>query len=120
MSEGLDCFGLVRHALYHQFNGPLLESFCGVFQKNSEGMDNGFNKSVGSFEHCPPQAGALACCFRKVATKDGFKDVFHHIGICIDAGNVMHTLAKHGCSVVPVRTFNRLSNKVEFYKYVAF
>tara|TARA_B110001454_G_scaffold54930_2_gene53742 strand:+ start:32529 stop:32954 length:426 start_codon:yes stop_codon:yes gene_type:complete len=123
VSEGLDCFGQFRHALHYQFGGPLLESFCGIFCTDESSMSTEFNAVVkddfGSFELCSPQAGAAACCFRKVVTDDGFKDVFYHIGICISSVEVMHTTSKHGYSVVPVRTFKRLSNKVEFYKYVA-
>lgn len=120
--SGLDCFGLVRHALHHQFEGPLLESFCGIFRADKEGMTEGFSKSVGSFELCSPQAGAIACCFHKTTfnnnqgTDSGY--VFHHIGICIDVANVMHTSSKHGYAVLPVRAFRRLASKVEFYKYI--
>jgi hypothetical protein len=120
--NGLDCFGQFRHALHYQFNGPLLESFCGIFRKDESQMTNEFNsvvkESSGSFELCSPQAGAAACCFRKVAQGDSLGYVFHHIGICIDATNVMHTSQKTGYSVMPVRAFKRLSSKVEFYKYV--
>jgi len=112
--SGLDCFGLARHALHYAFDGPLLNSFSGIFRADQSGMDDGFKDAAGLFELCAPQAGALACCFHK--TEQG--DVFHHIGICIDATNVMHTSAKHGYAVVPVRTFKRLANKVEFYRYV--
>jgi cell wall-associated NlpC family hydrolase len=116
--NGLDCFGLARHALHYAFGGPLLNSFGGIFRADQSGMNDGFNavvdKRSGSFELCGPQAGALACCFHKSVQGD----VFHHIGICIDAANVMHTSAKHGYAVVPVRTFKRLANKVEFYRYV--
>lgn len=112
-NAGLDCFGLVRHALHHQFNGPLLDSFTGVFRSDTDEMTHEFKGSVRGFELCAPQAGALACCFHK--TENG--DVFHHVGICIDETSVMHTSAKHGYSVVPVRVFKRLSGKVEFYVF---
>jgi len=116
-SGGLDCFGLVRHALHYQFGGPLLESFCGIFRSDESRMTSEFDsfvkEGVGSFELCSPQAGALACCFHRTACGD----VFHHIGICVDATNVMHTSSKYGYSVLPVRVFKRLSSKVEFYKY---
>lgn len=112
--NGLDCFGLARHALHYVFNGPLLDSFGGIFRTDQSGMNDGFKTASGLFELCVPQAGALACCFHKTA----LGDVFHHIGICIDTTNVMHTSAKHGYSVVPVRTFKRLASKVEFYRFV--
>lgn len=111
--NGLDCFGLARHALHYVFDGPLLDSFCGIFRTNLAGMNDGFSSSSLLFELCGPEPGALACCFHKTARGD----VFHHIGICLDASNVMHTSAKHGYSVVPVRAFKRLAAKVEFYKY---
>lgn len=113
VSEGLDCFGLVRHALHHQFNGPLLNSFSGIFRSDHADMTNEFHQSVGQFKQCKPQTGAIACCFHKTANGD----VFHHVGICVDESNVMHTSATRGYSVVPVRTFKRLALKVEFYKY---
>ena len=112
--NGLDCFGLARHALHYVFGGPLLDSFGGIFRSDQSGMNSGFKDAVGSFELCLPQTGALACCFHK--TPQG--DVFHHIGICIDATNVMHTSARHGYSVLPIRAFKRLANKVEFYRFV--
>jgi hypothetical protein len=120
--NGLDCFGQFRHALHYQFGGPLLESFCGIFRTDESRMTSEFDsfvkEGVGSFELCSPQAGAAACCFHKVAKGAGFQYVFHHIGICINATNVMHTSSKHGYAVLPVRAFKRLSSKVEFYKYV--
>lgn len=116
--NGLDCFGLVRHALHHQFGGPLLESFNGIFRTDHCEMTDKFNSVVendcgAGFELCAPQAGAIACCFRK--TVKGY--VFHHVGICIDESEVMHTCEGRGYSVVPVRAFKRLSTTVEFYKY---
>lgn len=116
--SGLDCFGLVRHALHHQFCGPLLESFNGIFRTDHCEMTDKFNSVVENegttgFELCTPEAGAIACCFRK--TDAG--DVFHHVGICINESEVMHTCEGRGYSVVPVRAFKRLSGKVEFYKY---
>lgn len=115
---GLDCFGLVRHALRHQFNGPLLNSFGGIFRADHEAMTDEFNtvvenSGVNKFELCAPAAGAIACCFHK--TPSG--DVLHHVGICIDDANVMHTSARHGYAVVPVRVFRRLASKVEFYLF---
>lgn len=112
--NGLDCFGLARHALHHVFKGPLLDSFLGIFRTDKSGMNGGFENTASSFELCRPEAGAFACCFHKTAQGD----VFHHVGICIDATNVMHTSAKRGYSVIPIRTFKRLANKVEFYKYI--
>ena len=117
--NGLDCFGLVRHALHYQFNGPLLESFNGIFRADHYEMTDGFNSVVesngaGSFEVCRPQAGAIACCFHKTANGD----VFHHVGICTDESSVMHTSERHGYAVIPVRVFRRLSGKVEFYRFV--
>lgn len=113
VNAGLDCFGLVRHALHNLFDGPLLDSFSGIFRSDLNEMTDEFNNSVGSFERCAPQLGAVACCFHKTASGD----VFHHIGICIDESNVMHTSARHGYAVVPVRVFRRLSGKVEFYLF---
>ena len=122
--NGLDCFGLVRHALHYVFDGPLLDSFFGIFRADLLQMTNEFNAAINetkpaiaqgySFELCRPEAGALACCFHK--TQNGM--IFHHIGICIDATNVMHTSAKHGYSVLPVRAFRRLANHVEYYRCV--
>jgi cell wall-associated NlpC family hydrolase len=117
--NGLDCFGLVRHALHYQFGGPLLDSFSGIFRADHSEMTTEFNaalenKSHGGFELCSPQAGAIACCFHKTANGD----VFHHVGICIDESSVMHTSERHGYAAPPVRVFKRLSGKVEFYKFV--
>lgn len=118
-SSGLDCFGLARHALHYVFNGPLLESFNGVFRTDATAMTSGFKQSSPLFERCAPQAGALACCFHKSIKKDGdFQLIFHHIGICIDATNIMHTSSKHGTAVLPLRSFRRLANVVEFYRYI--
>lgn len=112
-NAGLDCFGLVRHALHYQFDGPLMDSFSGIFRTDHADMTSEFNNSVGAFELCSPQAGAIACCFHK--TENG--DVLHHVGICIDESSVMHTSEKHGYAVVPVRVFKRLSGNVEFYLF---
>lgn len=117
--NGLDCFGLARHALHYVFDGPLLDSFAGIFRTDVVGMTSGFDRSSASFEKCAPQPGALACCFHKSKKNDGeFQLIFHHIGICIDTARVMHTSSKTGYAVLPVRTFRRLANHVEFYRYV--
>lgn len=122
-TNGLDCFGLVRHALYHQFSGPLLESFNGIFRTDHAAMTSEFNAAVDqgavankkdTFELCSPCAGAIACCFHK--TLQG--DVFHHVGICVDELTVMHTSSNRGYAVVSVRAFKRLAGKVEFYRCV--
>lgn len=116
--NGLDCFGLARHALHHVFNGPLLESFSGIFRTDAVSMTNGFHRSSAQFEQCAPQPGALACCFHKSITGNDVHYVFHHVGICIDGANVMHTSSKNGYAVLPLRVFKRLAHKVEFYRYV--
>ncbi len=113
LSEGFDCFGLARHALHHVFNGPLLDSFAGVFRNRPKIMASEFENTVGTFEKCQPQPGALACCFH--VTPGG--NIFHHIGICINDYEVMHISSKSGYSVIPVRHFKRLAAKVEFYIY---
>ena len=113
VSIGLDCFGLTRHALHYVFGGPLLDSFAGLTRDNAGEMTNKFNHSVSGFQQCSAQSAAIACCFHKTAQGD----ILHHVGICIDSLNVMHTSAKHGYSVVPVRVFKRLAARVEFYKW---
>ncbi|MEY8247300.1 MAG: hypothetical protein RPT11_02865 [Bermanella sp.] len=112
---GLDCWGLVRHVLHHEFCHPLLDDFGLVQPRQYRCMTEGYRKSRALFEVCKPFAGALACCFQVGA--DG-KDIFHHVGICISDNEVLHTSSKKGPQVMRVRDFKRVAKKVEFYCYV--
>lgn len=115
VSSGLDCWGLVRLILHEEYGAPLLNSFCEILPAQHDNMTEQFTESICLFERCRPCAGAIACCFYKSATGD---DVFHHVGVVIDGGEVLHTCSERGVSVMPVRAFKRLSLKVEFFKYV--
>lgn len=113
-SCGFDCWGMVRHALHNVFEGPLLNEFGSIFPRENVRMTGQFKQSVSKFEKCEPQAGALACCFYQGS--DGH-DVFHHVGICVNQFEVLHTSSKRGPQIMPVRAFKRIAFKVEFYRY---
>ena len=114
VAVGLDCWGLVRHVAHNLYQLPLFEGFGCVTRKNGEAMHAGYHKTKTGFQICKPKAGALACCFIK--EKDNL--IFHHVGICTSALDVLHTGSAHGVKKVPVRAFKRLACVVQFYEYV--
>lgn len=114
IAVGLDCWGMARHVLHHEFGQPLLESFGGINRAQPVMMTSGFDESVSDFEECEPQAGAVACCF----FRGNDREVFHHVGVCISGHQVLHTSSKKGPHVSPVRAFNRLAYVVKYFKYV--
>lgn len=113
ISVGLDCWGLARHACHHVFNLPLFESFGCVNRHQGDAMHEGYSESKNAFKECQPKAGSLACCF----IRQGEYLIFHHVGVCVSATEVLHTGSGHGVKVVPVRAFKRLAMVIKFYEY---
>lgn len=111
IAMGLDCWGLVRHALHNVFNGPLLNAFGAVLPQEHVRMTDRFDATAQRLVQSRPQAGALACCFYRA----GERDIFHHVGICINEHEVLHTSSSRGPQIMPLRVFKRLAFKVEFY-----
>jgi cell wall-associated NlpC family hydrolase len=114
IANGLDCWGMARHVLHYEFSLPLLESFGGVDRKMRTLMTDGFEKSAPDFKECLQKAGAVACCFYR----GNNMDIFHHVGVCINDRDVLHTSSKKGPHVSSIRAFKRLSYVVKFYEYV--
>jgi len=115
IAVGLDCWGLVRHVLHHEFNLPLLERFGCVDRHDSEAdIHRCFDDSQASFKLCQPKAGALACCFLKC----GDDLIFHHVGVCLNASDVLQTASSHGVKTTSVRAFKRLATVVKFYEFI--
>lgn len=111
-AHGLDCWGLVRYVFHHEYSGPLLPEFSGVFNTDKPGMNTGYDQINSMFEECMPEPGAIAACFMVV----NGRRVFHHVGICTGFDTVLNTTADRGVYCVPVRVFNRLSAVVKYYK----
>jgi len=110
--KGLDCWGLVRHVLHHQFNLPLFESFGHVQPDNKRDLTQAFKHQVKSFSLSRPKPGAVAAGFRG--------KLLLHIGVCIEVNGqtqVLEISKKHGVSINQVRDFKRHYSKAEFYSY---
>lgn len=114
IAVGLDCWGMARHVLHHEFGLPLFESFGGINRHVPVMMTKGFEQSSPDFKECEPKAGAVACCFYR----GNDKEIFHHVGVCISSYNVLHTSSKKGPDVSSVRAFKRLAYIVKFFEYV--
>lgn len=112
---GLDCWGMVRHVLHVEFGAPLLQNFTGVTRSTPDLMTNGYTESVSDFLLCNPKEGAIACCFYSGSKG---KQILHHVGLCINDHQVLHTSSKKGASIVSVRAFKRLAANVQFYEYI--
>lgn len=112
ISVGLDCWGLVRHVLHHEFNKPLLDAF-GALTRHTKNHD-AYEQSLPDFKECKARVGAVACCFKKVAGRW----VFHHVGVCVGDCDVLHTASTHGVKKVPLRAFKRLAPVVKFFEFV--
>lgn len=111
---GLDCWGMARHVLHHEFGLPLLESFGGINRNVPVMMTKGFEQSLPDFQECLPKAGAVACCFYL----GNDMDIFHHVGVCISDADVLHTSSNKGPYVSSIRAFKRLAYVVKFFEYV--
>lgn len=115
IAVGLDCWGLARHVLHEDFGCPLFESFASVTRSSPDQMTAGYCESVDAFSLCEPKAGAVACCF--YGDNETEMPVFHHVGVCINDYQVLHTSSKKGASIVSIRAFKRLAMNVKFYEY---
>jgi len=111
ISVGLDCWGLVRHVLHDVFKAPLLECFAGIDRHTQSLITQGYEKSVVQFKRCQPKAGAVACCFHSTGA-------MHHVGVCINDHQVLHTSSKKGVCILKLRVFKRLANRVEFFELI--
>ncbi|WP_396586470.1 NlpC/P60 family protein [Bermanella sp. R86510] len=115
VSIGVDCWGMVRHVLHEVFDKPLLESFSGITRSSPSLMTAGYRESVSAFSLCKPKVGAVACCF--YSDSEG-KQILHHVGLCINDHQVLHTSSKKGADIASVRAFKRLAADVRFYEYI--
>ena len=115
IAVGLDCWGLVRHVLHAEFEKPLFEGFAGIDRHGIGEMNKGYKASVSQFKQCEPKAGAVACCFYMGG--DGL-EIFHHVGVCINDHQVLHTSSKKGAGILKVRAFKRIAATVKFYEFV--
>lgn len=112
--QGMDCWGLVRHVLHHQFGFPLLQSFGHVSADDKGHLTESFQQQVKVFEPTNAKLATVAAGFRG--------QLLIHIGICIEVGSklvVLETSKKHGVKLTELRQFNRMYSRTEFYQYVS-
>ena len=100
IAVGLDCWGMARHVLHHEFGLPMFESFGGINRSQPVMMTSGFDESVSDFEECeaPSGGGGVAVFFAVMIVM-----FFIMWGVCISGHQVLHASSKKGPHVSPVR-----------------
>ncbi|GAA4879756.1 hypothetical protein [Ferrimonas pelagia] len=112
--DGLDCWGQVRLARALLFGRDMATSYGHILCANKPGMTDAFAQMLPRFAEVSPRPGAVACCFKPDAEQ---RPVLLHVGLVVEAEGikVLHTNAKAGPHLLPLRAFGRLSLDVRFF-----
>lgn len=107
---GADCWGLTVMGLRDMY-GVELKIYEG---SKADGLDlaNIITHETAGHDFIKilkPSAGDIA------TMSDDFPS---HIGLCVGANHILHTLEGRGVDITPVAVLERIFRKVEFYRYV--
>lgn len=117
-STGLDCWGLVRLVLMHEYGVPDLPEWGRIFDKQPDRFDAAFQKMRGAF-YCvdQPESADVVCVFNA-------EGLCAHVGIIIpgDTGpTVLDTTPKNGVQTCDLRNYARkYDNRIEFWRYARY
>jgi cell wall-associated NlpC family hydrolase len=107
---GVDCWGLTVMGLREMYGVKLKiyegskadgRDLANIITQETAGQD--FTKISR------PKGGDI------VTMSDEFPS---HIGLCVGAGHILHTMEGRGVDITPIRALERIFRKVEFYRYV--
>lgn len=110
--QGMDCWGLVRHAREHMFGRERLPAYDGISPDDKRSL----TKAVGScasdykFKQVDPVEGAIACAY--------MGSICVHVGIIVNADDklwVMETDEANGFSLTPLSAFESRFTRVTYH-----
>ncbi|MAX51657.1 MAG: hypothetical protein CMH22_15960 [Methylophaga sp.] len=106
----VDCFGFARIIRHEQFDAPLLPSREHVDPRDKQAAGDALLEVGEHLTPCKPEHGAFALCY--IGT------IAWHCGVvwCVDGRlGVVECDYKRGVRWMPLRKFERLFTRVEYY-----
>lgn len=109
---GLDCWGLVCRVMVDIFNKPPPTLHADI---DKTGMHSAYQSEARESVYTPlnaPEAGCIAACY--------INGLMSHVGVVVvDGGRMMvlHTRAGRGCSLDSLAAFDRLFDRILWWRY---
>ncbi len=111
---GWDCWGLVRYVLMTHAGITSINSYSHICPDDKLALTKAFYCERQQFELARPSVGAVAAVFRGA----GKKQLMIHVGVVVDDGGVLkvlHTGRAAGPSKMPLRRFEAINSRVQYY-----